>query len=667
MLVSLLTGVAAFPAFDCYNASNQVAAYDLLEPTPCPKTESLFKVERSVWGEVVQLKRERAISIFRCQVLETRVSQFCGWDSQGGVMRFLKYREPKPVEAQDCRAALSGNNKGKIKINGKFYKGTIGTMKSHANVDVGSLADNGVCNRGALSLDDGRVLDKQVAQSVYEVILREEYGRLNDLSGTVSLPAGLVAKAGDLSLMDSFEGTFVWTIDKTVCPDTLVQLYRGPLKLFGNSTTTLEGSLALVEHASQAAGLELTSMFLLCGNSAYQTHLRNIALFIHPDPRITVATGKFTSAPASADTTKLESEISFIQIKASVSHREKISQVKDEICQNRREIAFTRLESVAGTDNPYALMRVFGRGHMVTKNAASVYVTRCNPIEVEPRSPENCTSEIPVTWNGTDAFVDPISFVLSRTGSPVRCNDIAPPRYLIQGQWICSYPRLKNCDRPLMLPLVDIKISLPAVPDGFGRSIYSPEQILEFQLFQESQSSRKAFLAETSEIAYDRRGEDGQWGNGLTQLGTAQVEDMIGMSFFPVYWVFGKAAVYITICIFGYTLVRFIVDVTVRAIAITARRGCGIWVLAALYSTFFQLLTAPWRWADKTAKEMGAVVGDDMIKEATAEQDLAVRMAHAAVAARRHLYPDATRVEHEPRAPQGYVLTETDEKNDTKV
>jgi hypothetical protein len=90
------------------------------------------------------------------------------------------------------------------------------------------------------------------------------------------------------------------------------------------------------------------------------------------------------------------------------------------------------------------------------------------------------------------------------------------------------------------------------------------------------------------------------------------------------------------------------VDVTVRARAITARNRCGIWT-------------------DQTAREMGATVRDDMVKEAAAEQDLAVRMAHAAVTARKHLYSDATRVEHEPRAPQAYVLTDTDEIIDTRI
>ncbi len=53
-------------------------------------------------------------------------------------------------------------------------------------------------------------------------------------------------------------------------------------------------------------------------------------------------------------------------------------------------------------------------------------MTNCSPVQVVPRIHANCTEEIPVTINGTDAFVDPISYVIKSAGSPIHCNDIAP-------------------------------------------------------------------------------------------------------------------------------------------------------------------------------------------------------------------------------------------------
>jgi hypothetical protein len=43
--------------------------------------------------------------------------------------------------------------------------------------------------------------------------------------------------------------------------------------------------------------------------------------------------------------------------------KEKLRQVRGVIFVNRREIAHTRLEAIAGADNPYILITIFRRGH----------------------------------------------------------------------------------------------------------------------------------------------------------------------------------------------------------------------------------------------------------------------------------------------------------------
>ncbi len=176
-----------------------------------------------------------------------------------------------------------------------------------------------------------------------------------------------------------------------------------------------------------------------------------------------------------------------------MSMKEKLRQVQSAICVNRREIAHTRLEAITGADNPYSLITVFGRGHLAIKAGGAVYVTRCAPVEVLPQSHRNCTEEIPVTINGTEAFVDPFSYVIKSAGSPVHCNDIAPPppHYKVGGKWYCSFPDLRECHDPAMLPVVEVKIDPVTVNNmGLGKSIYTKEHLEEFATFQDSQGTR---------------------------------------------------------------------------------------------------------------------------------------------------------------------------------
>ncbi len=65
-----------------------------------------------------------------------------------------------------------------------------------------------------------------------------------------------------------------------MCPRTLVQLYRGTIKIFSNWATSLEEGLALTEDKlkEQVAVPELGTMFMLCDNSTLHTHIPDISV-----------------------------------------------------------------------------------------------------------------------------------------------------------------------------------------------------------------------------------------------------------------------------------------------------------------------------------------------------------------------------------------------------
>jgi hypothetical protein len=191
--------------------------------------------------------------------------------------------------------------------------GKIGATISHTMFLTGRLDDESRCEVGIVTLPDGRVLNGQVAQGLYEITLREEFARLKELTSSLTLSSGVQAAAGDKSLVDSLEGTVVWEYDAMACLQTIVKLFRGMMKAYVNQTNTYEGSTVVVEHQDkdQAAGLELAESFILCGHQAYRTHIKNIAVFIHKDEQMQVAQGHFTDKEGEGDLTRLESGMSF--------------------------------------------------------------------------------------------------------------------------------------------------------------------------------------------------------------------------------------------------------------------------------------------------------------------------------------------------------------------
>jgi hypothetical protein len=102
---------------------------------------------------------------------------------------------------------------------------------------------------------------------------------------------------------------------------------------------------------NQVAGLELKETMILCWRAA---QIKNIAVFFHPIEQKEVASGKFNMVTTEAEFTRLESELSFLQIRATMTLQETIRQVKAEICEDQKQITHTRLESIAGAENPYS-------------------------------------------------------------------------------------------------------------------------------------------------------------------------------------------------------------------------------------------------------------------------------------------------------------------------
>jgi hypothetical protein len=55
-------------------------------------------------------------------------------------------------------------------------------------------------------------------------------------------------------------------------------------------------------------------------------------------------------------------------------------------------------------------------------NGEAVYTARCRMVVVELRNHTTCTQEIPLTYQGKDAYVEPLSLVVQRSATPVKCR-----------------------------------------------------------------------------------------------------------------------------------------------------------------------------------------------------------------------------------------------------
>jgi hypothetical protein len=95
-IVCLFTPTAeAFTACNCNNLNNMVESYWLLDLSAYPGSDGNREMETKVFGEIVQIKLDRIISVFRYQVIKPIMSLYCG--------QWNRFREPKAKEVWEGR------------------------------------------------------------------------------------------------------------------------------------------------------------------------------------------------------------------------------------------------------------------------------------------------------------------------------------------------------------------------------------------------------------------------------------------------------------------------------------------------------------------------------------------------------------------------------------
>jgi hypothetical protein len=99
-----------------------------------------------------------------------------------------------------------------------------------------------------ISFSNGKTLAGQAALGLYEITLREEFAKMNELPEIIMFSSGVQVRLSDKSLVDSLEGTIVLEYESMCFPQMIVQLYKGLMKIYTNQTNIYEGSTAVVEH-----------------------------------------------------------------------------------------------------------------------------------------------------------------------------------------------------------------------------------------------------------------------------------------------------------------------------------------------------------------------------------------------------------------------------------
>ncbi len=86
----------------------------------------------------------------------------------------------------------------------------------------------------------------------------------------------------------------------------------------------------------------------------------------------------------------------------------------------------------------------------------------------------------------------------------------------------------------------------------------------------------------------------------------------MGYHLVPMYRVIGPTAAVALLVLFLVGILRMLLDIVIRAIAIARVRGCGWWLMGAFWGTLFQVAVAPVQWAMAKGHTIGKTVAYQM-------------------------------------------------------
>jgi hypothetical protein len=379
--------------------------------------------------------------------------------------------------------------------------------------------------------------------------------------------------------MDATEGTYVWNYTLRNCPEEeWEELYKGKLGILEDKVITLD------QTAGQRAWMKLEKGVTICGRRMRSTHLPHVYVEWSEHQRAQGMTKKYNAPLEERELESMRLEWSYQRGRDDYMLRRDIQDTIAEGCWIKGTLMELRQLQAAGMEGLRGVASRFGVGHLVVRSGGVVYVARCGMVVVELRNHTTSTQEIPVTYWGRDAYVEPLSLVIQRSPTPVKCRKRTPPRWRIGKKWFCGYPEIRPCNGPGLLP-GHHRTNFPGT-----RKTAEPdpgEEVSETQPEEDGDRdpTREALEGLAADISRHWLGN---------YAGLESLPGIVGTA------------------MMGVSAVEMVMSTAVRTSVLYAWKGPGPWMAAAVWNTAFQVITIPGRWALEWGRNQGEVISQAM-------------------------------------------------------
>jgi hypothetical protein len=584
-----LMGVA-ITVYDCTDRGTTVQAIDLTAPAKCADPDVDYKKPRWAGMQLIQTADSTPIHAYQCKLEATREVTICSWwDSRSYGTQVTEWQKNVPLSPDECRRIIKEN---RLTYEGKDIAITPGVPGGIMWYTHGSLGAGGRCKWGDFWSGGDHYTN------AYERLeLQWEFGRIhgsvNNHQGEVIFTNGLRTEFATGVVQDAKAGIIAWSTEDTPCSETISEVYVGQGEIYepaGAGEGELRGAIVMVAEGSQFAGLVLRKAIMVCGVRCYPSQVQNLVVCTGVEAEISAIDFQAGHPTAAIN---VQTHVSHLHLSSNLKLYRRFEEVQSDICELDRKILHNKLQAIAGALNPYALLDLYGIGHQVIVAGAAAYVGRCVPVEATRAEFGNCTTEVPVSINGTLAFADPLTWIIQEFPTILRCTEVMPVRWKVGLAWYCSFPETRPCPAPPKLNTTTLIYESENFVDGLSRGVYSDAQIEAHARFVTATSTRGPALTKISDSVSGGGATLGGMGLSIPSADMGLLSEKLEGFLFPGIALFGHAWHAFVGFLLIVMVAKIILGCLIRGWVLYRERGLGVWMFSALWHTAFLVVRAP--------------------------------------------------------------------------
>ncbi|XP_063989692.1 uncharacterized protein LOC135168981 [Diachasmimorpha longicaudata] len=460
--------------YDCSGSTLNLTSYSLLHVEEC-NVPFLDPNSTTINIELMQLNKYEHIEINECRVQIERTIHHCGMFSHVSIVQNYHREYFVELDQHECERLHHSNS---LAVSHNIFIDNLvrNALNSRPITLAGRTSTTGSC-KGTQYSDPFGTWDDVIVNALVRIFYTSYTSTIELQTNKVALNSGAKCDFLSGSCMDSTGTQAFWSVKpKKDCKfDEYTALYRGPATRI--EATANEPPTYIVTTEDFTFSLEQRARVSTCGYILIQTEIPKLFIIesvigtTFPTNRIIETENVDLIQYVNAKIVHIEYHIRK-QIKKLYHH------IRLNECETKRTTLMNSLALATLTPDMFAYNLMKGPGYHAIPTGEQVTIIKCTAVPIKIRKTDECTLEIPVSYNNESYFLNGISRMLIRKGTAIDCHSAIPTVFFLDENWYTLNPDLMKAPTPLILnPLKPIEWEYEKLQNLGTSGIYNEQDM----------------------------------------------------------------------------------------------------------------------------------------------------------------------------------------------